>query len=72
MKHVLTAFQALVGLRGGARRERRRIELAEEGGARLVLGAQPTEVAEAPASLLSDRASYVNGVVLPVDGGMIS
>jgi NAD(P)-dependent dehydrogenase (short-subunit alcohol dehydrogenase family) len=29
----------------------------------------PTEVADAAAWLLSDRASQVNGVVLPVDGG---
>jgi NAD(P)-dependent dehydrogenase (short-subunit alcohol dehydrogenase family) len=32
--------------------------------------AQPPEVAEAAAWLLSDRASYINGAVLPVDGGM--
>ena len=31
---------------------------------------QPTEVGEATAWLLSDRASYVNGAVLPIDGGM--
>ncbi|MFY0573040.1 SDR family NAD(P)-dependent oxidoreductase [Cystobacter fuscus] len=32
--------------------------------------AQPHEIAEAAAWLLSDRASYVTGVVMRVDGGM--
>ena len=32
-------------------------------------GADPHEIAEAAAWLLSDRASYVTGVVLRVDGG---
>ncbi len=34
--------------------------------------AAASEVAEAIAWLLSDKASYVNAAVLPVDGGMIS
>ncbi|MGW6281428.1 SDR family NAD(P)-dependent oxidoreductase [Kribbella sp. NPDC055071] len=33
-------------------------------------GAEPTEIAEAAAWLLSDRSSYVTGAVLPVDGGV--
>jgi NAD(P)-dependent dehydrogenase (short-subunit alcohol dehydrogenase family) len=33
-------------------------------------GAQPSEVAQAAAWMLSDRASYVSGTVLAVDGGM--
>lgn len=32
---------------------------------------KPGEIAEAACWLLSDRASYVTGVALPVDGGMI-
>lgn len=32
--------------------------------------ASPDEIAQAAAWLLSDRASYITGVVLPVDGGM--
>lgn len=31
--------------------------------------AEPSEIAQAAAWLLSDRSSYVTGVVLPVDGG---
>lgn len=34
--------------------------------------AQPNEVSQAAAWLLSDRASYVNGMILPVDGGLSS
>jgi NAD(P)-dependent dehydrogenase (short-subunit alcohol dehydrogenase family) len=33
-------------------------------------GGQPTEIAHGAAWLLSDHASYVNGAVLPIDGGM--
>ncbi|MFD5000031.1 SDR family NAD(P)-dependent oxidoreductase [Streptomyces buecherae] len=32
--------------------------------------AHPTEIAQAAAWLLSDRASYITGATLPVDGGM--
>lgn len=32
--------------------------------------AEPDEIAEAAAWLLSDRASYITGTVLPIDGGM--
>ncbi|MFI8194224.1 SDR family NAD(P)-dependent oxidoreductase [Streptomyces sp. NPDC085946] len=34
--------------------------------------ADPEEIAEAAAWLLSDRASYVTGVVMPVDGGFVN
>ncbi|MEV5573231.1 SDR family oxidoreductase [Spirillospora sp. NPDC052269] len=42
--------------------------------ARTPLGraADPGEIAEAAAWLLSDRASYVTGVILPVDGGRLA
>lgn len=34
--------------------------------------AQPGEIADAVVWLLSDRASYMNGVALPVDGGWVA
>ncbi|PRX98977.1 SDR family NAD(P)-dependent oxidoreductase [Allonocardiopsis opalescens] len=34
--------------------------------------AEPEEIAQAAAWLLSDRSSYVTGTVLPVDGGMLA
>ncbi|MEU0541990.1 SDR family oxidoreductase [Nocardia sp. NPDC005978] len=34
--------------------------------------AEPAEVAEAAAWLLSDRAAYIAGVTLPIDGGMVA
>ncbi|WP_018656293.1 SDR family NAD(P)-dependent oxidoreductase [Actinomadura flavalba] len=42
--------------------------------ARTPLGraADPLEIAQAAAWLLSDRASYVTGAVVPVDGGMLA
>jgi NAD(P)-dependent dehydrogenase (short-subunit alcohol dehydrogenase family) len=33
-------------------------------------GGQPTEIAHGAAWPLSDHASYLNGAVLPIDGGM--
>ena len=41
-----------------------------EAAAPLRRGAHPHEIAEAAVWLASDRASFVTGVVLPVDGGM--
>ena len=37
--------------------------------ASMLRGGQPEEVAEVAAFLASERASYVNGAVIPVDGG---
>jgi len=40
------------------------------GGTALKRGGQPEEVAELAAFLASDRASYITGAVIPIDGGM--
>jgi NAD(P)-dependent dehydrogenase (short-subunit alcohol dehydrogenase family) len=34
--------------------------------------AQPEEIGEVAAFLMSDKASYVNGVCLAVDGGLLA
>ena len=55
-----------------------RLDLARERGKEDRIGqinpvkryGQPSEISEAACFLLSDRASYVNGQALPVDGGL--
>ena len=41
-------------------------------GTALKRGGQPEEVAELAAFLCSDRASYITGAVIPVDGGLMA
>ena len=53
---------------GGPGAAERRPELV--GGTALKRGGQPEEVAELAAFLASDRARYITGAVIPIDGGM--
>ena len=40
------------------------------GGSALKRGGQPEEVAELASFLASDRASYITGAIIPIDGGV--
>src|SRR3954470_866303 len=40
------------------------------GGSALKRGGQPEEVAEVASFLVSDRASYITGAIIPIDGGV--
>jgi NAD(P)-dependent dehydrogenase (short-subunit alcohol dehydrogenase family) len=42
------------------------------GGTALKRGGQPEEVAELAAFLCSDRASFITGAVIPIDGGLMA
>ena len=53
---------------GGPGAAERRPELV--GGTALKRGGQPEEVAELASFLASDRASYITGAIIPIDGGM--
>ena len=57
--------------RDHGRRARRRSRARREGHAAAPLG-QPHEIAEVAAFLVSDRASFVTGAIIPVDGGRVA